>query len=58
MTAQPPTLAPPPQQIEAVEQAMDILAHMMATELDDLLRRLSAAVEQLKTWEFAQEALN
>ena len=36
----------------------DILAHMMAAEIDELLRRLDAAVEQLKTWEFAREALN
>lgn len=54
MTAQPPTLA---QQIEAVEQAIDILAHMMAAEIDELLRRLDAAVEQLRTWEFAREVL-
>jgi hypothetical protein len=62
MTAQPPTLD---QQIEAIERAADIVAakrmteagRMMADEIDELLRQLEAAVEQLKTWEFAQETL-
>jgi chromosomal replication initiation ATPase DnaA len=63
MTREPPSLR---QQIEAVERAADIVAakrmteagRMMADEIDELLRRLEGAVEQLKTWEFAQEVLN
>ena len=60
MTRDPPSLR---QQIEAVEWAenhaleMGRAADMMALEIDELLRRLSAAVEQLKTWEFAREVL-
>jgi hypothetical protein len=60
MTREPPSLR---QQIEAVEwaeahaQAMAEAANMMEAEIDELLRRLSAAVEQLKSWEFAREVL-
>lgn len=60
MTSEHPSLR---QQIEAVEwaeshaKAMAEAAAMMEAEIDELLRRLSAAVETLATWEFAQETL-
>jgi hypothetical protein len=61
MTPQPPSLA---QQIEAVEWAsrhIDLAVTRALQEheqnLQDLTAALSAAVETLKTWEFARETL-
>lgn len=62
MTAQPPTLA---QQIEAVAWAVDILAaqervwpHGLRDDaVKEMLHRLVAAIETLKTMAFARETL-
>lgn len=60
MSEQPPSLK---QQIEAVAWALSHIwqtgraARMREGEIEEMRRRLSAAEEQLKTWQFAQETL-
>lgn len=55
MTAQPPTLA---HEIEAVAwaashvEAMAKAARMRTGEVEEMRRRLEAALERLRTWEF------
>lgn len=57
MTPQPPSLR---QEIEAVEWALRRLDEqaLRDDEIETMRPRLKAAVETLKTWEFAQEVLN
>lgn len=58
MTDRPPSLA---QQIDAVQWAeahaldMGKRAHLRMSEIDELTRRLEAAVETLRTLEFGSE---
>lgn len=60
MSQQSPSLS---QQIEAVAwaenhvAAMGKAAHLRESEIEEMRRRLDAAVETLRTWEFAQGTL-